>query len=146
MLLAGCARHPDPAILSSVNTHRVVVGSFIDDYDISHQISDSLWQLGSRDRYRIVAWNDSARYLIAQNMEGNVAEAGKWTRIDWVPLSNMLPYQWAFCMTEYKADTRAAAEANRSADGTNPRKGCNGFPYSRMRPVPADSVVAKPYQ
>jgi hypothetical protein len=146
IVLMGCAHHPSPATPSPATGHSGLLGSFMDDYEITYQISDSLWQLGSRDRYRIVTWNDSARYLVARNMEGNVAEAGKWTRIGWVELPEMLPYQWAYCMTEYKGDTRAAAEANRSADGTNPRKGCHGFPYSRMRRLPADSVESKPYQ
>ncbi|MEO8294741.1 MAG: hypothetical protein ABI613_04425 [Gemmatimonadota bacterium] len=123
-----------------------MIGSFSDDYGIGYQISDTLWQLGNRDRYHIAAWNDSAGYLVAQNDPGNVADGGKWTRIDWLLLDGMPPYEWAFCLTEYKADTKAQAEANRTADRPNPRKGCNGFPFSRMRRVPADSAFTKVYQ
>lgn len=113
-------------------------GSFVDDYQVSHTISDSLWTLGSRDRYHIVVSNDSARYLIARNDSGNTSDPGKWSRIDWMVLP-MPPYEWAFCLIEYKAESRDLAEANTSADRDHPRSGCNGFPFSRMRRAIADS-------
>ena len=118
-------------------------GTFIDDYQILHRITDSSWSLGSRDRYRIVASNDSARYLIAQNDSNNASDPGKWTRIDWMELP-MPPYEWAFCLIEYKAESRTMAEANTSADREHPRTGCNGFPFSRMRRTAADSSP-RPY-
>lgn len=113
-------------------------GSFIDDYQVPHVISDSMWSLGARDRYRIVATDDSAQYLIARNGEGNASDPGKWTRIDWMVLPTP-PYEWAFCLIEYKAETRTEAEANTSADREHPRTGCNGFPFSRMRRAAPDS-------
>ena len=114
-------------------------GTFVDDYQVSHHITDSSWNLGSRDRYHIVASNDSARYLIAQNDSGNASDPGKWTRIDWMALP-MPPYEWAFCLIEYKAESRTRAEANTSADRDHPRTGCNGFPFSRMRRAAVDST------
>ena len=113
-------------------------GSFVDDYQVPHVINDTMWSLGSRDRYHIVASNDSARYLIARNDAGNTSDAGKWTRIDWMVLP-MPPYEWAFCLIEYKAETRAEALANVRADREHPRTGCNGFPFSRMRRAASDS-------
>lgn len=117
----------------------LLIGRFVDDYGISHVITDTSWSLGGRDRYRIVFSNDSAQYLIAQNDSSNIADPGKWTRIDWIPLANMPPYEWAFCLIEYQADSRAGAEANTAADREHPRAGCNGFPFSRMRRATADS-------
>lgn len=117
----------------------LLIGRFIDDYGIVHVITDTSWTLGQRDRYRIAFSNDTAQYLVAHNDSGNTADPGKWTRIDWVPLSDMAPYEWAFCLFEYKAATREAADANRSADRAHPRQGCNGFPFSRMRRVTADT-------
>jgi hypothetical protein len=107
-------------------------GSFVDDYDIPHLITDTLWTLGRRDRYHIVFSSDTAQYLLAWNDSANASDPGKWTRIDWMVLP-MPPYEWAFCLIEYRADSREAAESNRGADRTSPRSGCNGFPFSRMR-------------
>ena len=120
----------------------LIRGSFVDDYQVPHVITDSTWLLGSRDRYHIVLSNDSAQYLIAQNDSGNSADRGKWTRIDWMVLP-MPPYEWAFCLIEYKAEGRAQAEANTSADREHPRSGCNGFPFSRMRRIDPDSVTSR---
>lgn len=126
-------REPPPTVPSQL------LGRFVDDYGISHVITETSWSLGGRDRYRIVFSSESARYIIAQNDRVNMADPGKWTRIDWIPLANMPPYEWAFCLIEYKADTRAEAEANTTADREYPRAGCNGFPFSRMRRAAADS-------
>ena len=123
----------DPAVPSLLH------GRFVDDYGIVHVITDTSWSLGQRDRYSIVASHDSAQYLIARNDSGNTADPGKWTRIDWILLPGMAPYEWAFCLIEYQGETKAAAEANRSADGEHPRTGCNGFPFSRMRRAAPDS-------
>lgn len=117
-------------------------GSFVDDYQVPHVISDSMWLLGSRDRYHIVAASDSGRYLIARNGSGNTSDPGKWTRIDWMVLP-MPPYEWAFCLIEYKAESRVQAEANTGADREHPRTGCNGFPFSRMRRAVPDSASAR---
>ena len=117
-------------------------GSFVDDYQVPHTISDTMWSLGSRDRYHIVVSNDSGRYLIARNDSGNTSDPGRWTRIDWMVLP-MAPYEWAFCLIEYKAETRALAEAITSADRGHPRSGCNGFPFSRMRRIEPDSVTSR---
>jgi hypothetical protein len=111
----------------------LLLGRFVDDYGISHLITDTSWTLGGRDRYRIVFSNDSAQYLIAKNDSANTADPGKWSRIDWTRLANMPNYEWAFCLIEYQADSRTEAESNTSADREHPRIGCNGFPFSRMR-------------
>ncbi|MEO8200027.1 MAG: hypothetical protein ABI679_05840 [Gemmatimonadota bacterium] len=145
LAVAGCGPRTTVSPASATG-HEVLLGRFADDYGIAYLITDASWQLGSRDRYRIISWNDSARYLVAQNAESNVENPGKWTRIDWVYLKGMPPYEWAFCLSEYRASSRAEAEANHSADGMNPRKGCNGYPFSRMRRVPAESIAARPYQ
>lgn len=73
------------------------------------------------------------RYLIAWNDSSNATAPGLWTRIDWIPLSGMPPYAWAFCLSAYEAPSRAAAEATAIARPDTPRTGCNGYPFSRMR-------------
>jgi hypothetical protein len=134
LLLPAELGDPAPAVPS------LLIGRFVDDYGIVHGITDTSWSLGQRDRYRIVFSDDSAQYLIARNDSANTADAGKWTRIDWILLPNMAPYEWAFCLIEYKAETRALAEANRTAERAHPRTGCNGFPFSRMQRTSADSA------
>jgi hypothetical protein len=120
----------------------LIRGSFVDDYQVPHLITDSTWILGSRDRYHIVLSNDSAQYLIARNDSRNTSDPEKWTRIDWMVLP-MPPYEWAFCLIEYKAESRALAEANTGADREHPRSGCNGFPFSRMRRAAPDSASGR---
>jgi hypothetical protein len=134
-----------PAALSvpSATVPDLIRGSFVDDYEVRHVISDSLWILGFRDRYHIVVSSDSARYLIAWNDSANTSDPGKWTRIDWMVLP-MPPYEWAFCLIEYQAGSRALAEASTGADRDHPRTGCNGFPFSRMRRASPDSS-SRPY-
>jgi hypothetical protein len=127
-----------PSIGSPEPVPDLIRGSFVDDYQVAHVITDSTWTLGSRDRYHIVVSNDSAQYLVARNDRGNTSDPGKWTRIDWMVLP-MPPYEWAFCLIEYTAESRALAEANTGADREHPRSGCNGFPFSRMRRTAADS-------
>ena len=139
-LMAATGSMPSAAPIPAL-----LLGRFIDDYGIPHVITDSTWELGARDRYLIVSSNDALRYLVARNDAGNRSDAGKWTRIDWIPLSDMAPYEWAFCLIEYKADTREQAEAASSANPAHPRTGCNGFPFSRMRRAHADSTDSPQY-
>jgi len=46
---------------------------------------------------------------------------------------NMVPYTWGFCLTAYDAINKEAAENIATTDRKNPRQGCNGYPFSRMR-------------
>ena len=114
----------------------MLLGDFKDDYEGTYQITSSKWQHGSRSAYHIVAWHTDSQYVIAQNDASNPSAGGRWTRIDWMKLEGMAPYTWAYCLSAYDADTRQAAEAARIAQRASPRTGCNGFPFSRMRPTP----------
>ena len=113
-------------------------GAFTDDYGVQYTISDVMWTQHPDSRYRIVAWYPEAGYLVAQNEEDNVSDGGLWTRIDWIPLEGMPPYTWAYCLSAYNAPTQAAAAAVNIAQKDTPRTGCNGFPFSRMKPAMAD--------
>jgi hypothetical protein len=96
-------------------------------------VSTVLHGHGTHSTYEIVAWHADSQYVIARNATKNRSDGGLWTRIDWVPLDGMPPYTWAFCLSAYKAATRAEAEATRVAKRETPRTGCNGYPFSRMR-------------
>jgi hypothetical protein len=111
-----------------------MLGTFVDDYGGHHTISADEWRQGD-DRYRIVRWSADARYLIAENSSSGPASLGRWTRIDWMPLDGMPPYTWAFCFSAFQMKTAAAAESSMVASPDTPRSGCNGYPFTRMRPI-----------
>ena len=112
----------------------MLLGDFSDDYEGTHKITASTWQHGTRSIYHIVSWHSDSQYVIAQNDVSNPSGGGRWTRIDWMRLDGMAPYTWAYCLSAYEAATREVAEATRIANRATPRTGCNGFPFSRMRP------------
>lgn len=113
-----------------------LLGRFADDYGNDFRISAALFEQLPRGRFHVVEWNVTALYLIAQNDNANPSDAGLWTRIDWMPFEGMAPYVWGFCLTAYRAASEAAARATVSADRAAPRVGCNGFPFSRLKPAP----------
>lgn len=112
-----------------------VTGSFKDDYGIRYTINDTLWTQHPKTNYHILKWNVQEQYLIAKNGSTNPSEVGLYTRIDYMTFENMEPYLWGFCLTAYNAPSANAAESISAADRKNPRKGCNGFPFSRMKKV-----------
>ncbi|MEP6494138.1 MAG: hypothetical protein ABJF01_15750 [bacterium] len=110
-------------------------GEFQDDYGERHSISASEWVQRPRNRFHIVQWVPSRTFLIAHNDSANRGDAGRWTRIDWLRLDGMAPYEWAFCFSAYDAPSAAAAESVAIAHPETPKTGCNGFPYTRMRRI-----------
>lgn len=114
-----------------------VLGRFVDDYEGRYEISTTHWRHGTRLVYEIESWHADSQYVIARNASTNPRDAGTWVRIDWMPLTGMPPYAWAYCLSAYNAPTRDEARASRTANRAAPRTGCNGFPFSRMRAVPS---------
>jgi hypothetical protein len=110
-------------------------GKFTDDYGITYTISDTLWIQHPRTKFHIIRWNLRDQYLIARNDTKNPGDGGLYTRIDIVQFDNMQPWLWGYCLTAYQAPTDQAAEATAAADRKNPRKGCNGYPFSRMKRI-----------
>ncbi|HSU28325.1 MAG TPA: DUF1579 family protein [Chitinophagaceae bacterium] len=108
-------------------------GNFSDDYGIKYTISDTLWLQQPNARYHIIKWDTINQFILARNDDKNPSEAGLYTRIDYMNFSNMEPYLWGFCLTVYDAKTLEEAETKAKADRANPRKGCGGFPFSRMK-------------
>ncbi|HTD94098.1 MAG TPA: hypothetical protein VK644_09810 [Chitinophagaceae bacterium] len=45
----------------------------------------------------------------------------------------MAPFEWGFCLTVYNAKSDSLATQATPADRNHPRKGCNGYPFSRMK-------------
>jgi hypothetical protein len=110
-----------------------VKGDFEDDYGIRYNINDSVWTQLPKTRYHILKLNSEEQYVIARNDAKNPSEAGLFTRIDYMAFNNMEPFLWGFCLSVYNAKSDSLAETTYKADRQNPRKGCNGFPFSRMK-------------
>lgn len=112
------------------------IGEFTDDYKISYSISDSLWIQHPNMKFHIIKWNKKKQYLVAKNDSLNASDANKYTRIDYMQFEGMEPFKWGFCLTSYDAETDKIAEKTAYADRSNPKKGCNGYPFSRMKRKP----------
>ena len=110
-----------------------IKGDFTDDYGINYTISDSVWIQHPKTRYYIVSVNAKEHYIIARNAESNATDKNLYTRIDYMTFERMEPFNWGFCLSVYNAKTDKEAEAVTIADRQNPRKGCNGYPFSRMK-------------
>ncbi|MET0299282.1 MAG: hypothetical protein ABW036_05960 [Flavitalea sp.] len=108
-------------------------GKFRDDYRINYMLTDTLWFQLPNAKFHILKWNLEEEYIIAGNDSANPGEQGLFTRIDYMKFEGMAPYYWGFCLTEYKAASAEDASRKAPPDRKNPRKGCNGFPFSRMR-------------
>lgn len=109
------------------------LGTFTDDYGISYTINDTLWVQHPNLRYHIIKWNPEQQYLIARNDAKNKTDGNKYTRIDYMAFNGMEPWHWGFCLTVYDAETDEQAEKTAYVDRQNPKKGCNGYPFSRMK-------------
>lgn len=116
------------------------LGSFTDDYKITYTISDTLWVQHPNTKYHIIKWNPEKQYLVAKNAVTNKADANKYTRIDYMTFTGMEPWRWGFCLTVYDAETDEIAEKTAYVDRKNPKKGCNGYPFSRMKKVEIKAV------
>ncbi|MXV15609.1 hypothetical protein [Hufsiella ginkgonis] len=112
-----------------------VKGSFTDDYGIKYTITDTLWTQLPRTRFHIIRWNTKDQYLVARNDAKNPGEPGLYTRIDYLQFEGMDPWKWGFCLSAYDAANDSIAEATAVADRKNPKKGCNGYPFSRMKRI-----------
>jgi hypothetical protein len=120
------------------NAEKIVVpaymlGKFTDDYGITYNITNSVWEQQPGGRYAILKYDSTGQYFIAKSNAPGSKEAGLYARIDVMKFENMAPYTWGFCYTVYQSKTFAEAEKAAAADRQNPRKGCGGFPFSRMR-------------
>jgi hypothetical protein len=133
--LLACAGQRAPGT-PPPNPPSLVLGRFQDDYGNAFQLSPTVFEQLPRNRFHIVEWNVTEQYFIAHNDSANASDAGRWTRVDWMPFDGMAPYTWGFCMTAYSASTRDAARATPPANRATPRTGCGGHPFSRMKAAP----------
>jgi hypothetical protein len=134
-LISGCAAATPSFAPPTSLPSGIMRGAFIDDYGNAFDISDTLFAQQPHGRFEIVEWHTAEQFVVARNADTNSSDPGFWTRIDWVPLPNMAPYTWAFCFTAFRAPSRQAARETPAPDRSSPRTGCNGYPFSRMKPA-----------
>lgn len=111
----------------------MLLGNFKDDYDIRYTITDTLWTQHPGIKYHVIRWDTAVQYVIAKNDAANPSEKNLYSRIDYIYFTNMEPFKWGFCLTVYNAASDSIATNSASADRQHPRKGCNGYPFSRMK-------------
>lgn len=118
---------------TSKDTPSFVPGTYTDDYGIEYTISSDLFEMKPNTKFNIIEWNMKGQYIIAKNDSSNKFDAGLYTRIDWMKFENQAPYTWGFCYSTYNAPTADSAKNVNVVDRVNPKIGCNGFPFSRMK-------------
>lgn len=110
-------------------------GRFTDDYGIAYTVNDTLFIQHPSARYHILIWNKTEQYLLVKNDENNPSEKGLYSRIDYTQFTGMEPFTWGFCLTVYDAKDTVSAIKAPPADRSIPKKGCNGYPFSRMKAI-----------
>lgn len=141
----NCSNKKNTPNLSEPSPPDYVLGTFEDDYGIQYLVSDSLFILLPNDNYHIKKWALDQQFLIAQNDSANSYDPGKWTRIDWIQLENMSPFEWAFCLSVFNAETALDAENFATVNPETPRTGCNDFPFSRMQRIAEPDTRPRSY-
>lgn len=110
-------------------------GVFSDDYGIRYTITDTVFSMEGSAKYHILTWNERDQYLLARNDSSNKTDKGLYTRLDYMKFAGMEPYTWGYCFTVYNAVDTVTALRQAAADRNNPKKGCNGYPFSRMKRI-----------
>lgn len=117
----------------STSDHSTFIGEFSDDYGIEYSVSDTLFIQLPNVRFDILEWNKKDQFIIARNDQNNPSEKGLYTRIDYMEFTGMEPFKWGFCLTTYGEKSAEKAKKHPAADRLVPKKGCNGYPFSRMK-------------
>jgi hypothetical protein len=115
-------------------------GNFSDDYGSKYTISKKNWRHHGNGNYHILKWNYKKQYILLKNDENNLSAAGKYTRIDYMEFKEMENWTWGYCYTIYNAENKRIALKKAKADRQNPKKGCNGYPFSRMKKENIDQI------
>lgn len=125
--LAGCSA-------TGVTTAPLALrGVFLDDYGTVHQIDDTSWVQGGTTRYRVESWHAKPHFLLTRLVSEDAGVSERFVRFDWVDLPQGSEWRWAFCIMVWDAPTRERALEVPPADRSNPRSGCNNYPFTRMR-------------
>jgi hypothetical protein len=125
---SGAGGTSDGAGGAGVSVRGIAIqGSYTDNFDGSHVITNSEWTSGS-SVFHIAAFDNSAHFIIARNDQSNLFNPCLWSRFDWTVSEGALYY----CQTAYDAESQAAALAKTAADSSDLAKGCSGFSWSQL--------------
>jgi hypothetical protein len=130
-VLTGCSLSRQAASPSATPPAEIL-GDFIDDYNTRYRITTDRF-LEGRTTYRIVEWQPTAKYLLAQHTDSTGANAARWSRFDWVLLPDQGMYRWGYCHSAWRAPSLDSARHTLVVNRDDPRRGCNGHPFTRMR-------------
>ena len=115
---------------SDGDTPPYLLGDFKDDYDIKYTISDSTWIMYPDFQLDILTIDSIEMFVLGYDQSDST-----YTRIDFMKFQNQGDYTWGFCYTSYGKKDPSDALSGNSANRDTPKTGCNGFPFSRMKPV-----------
>lgn len=112
-----------------------LIGRFRDDYGITYTVTQQYFLQEPAWKYHIIKYDSAGMFFIARNDKDNDWEPGKYSRIDIVKLNDSKTYTWGFCITTFDANTAAEAETKARANRNDLKKGCGGYPFSRMKRI-----------
>jgi hypothetical protein len=112
---------------ASVSEGLAIVGSYTDDFDGEHTITNATWTSGG-SVYNISQFDNEANYVIARNDEGNEYSPCAWSRFDWTESEGDI----YFCQSAFAAESEDAALETEPADAEDLEEGCSGFPWSKL--------------
>lgn len=116
-----------------------IAGEWLEEFapgmGVTHTIDEAQWDqtadFGS-SVFHIDAYDNEARYVVAQGDEANEFFGGLWSRFDWTWDGEDLYY----CTAVYDADTAEDALAAPASEPDDLEMGCGGFPWSLLTPLP----------
>ncbi len=127
-LVAGCSGF----YWSALNSVPDIQGDFVDGYKGTHTVNATSWANG-QSTYEIIKIDNSSKFLVAQNGEGNAYSPSKFSRFDWTTNGSGQLY---YCQVAYDKTTAAEAEAVDPPDAADPaNSGCGGFNWSSLHIV-----------
>lgn len=135
-LVCGCDKQTDSRSASN-QPPSFVLGNFTDDYGISYSITTKEWLMKPGQTFKIIEWNSEQQFAIAKNHSDNSSEGNRYSRIDFMLLDDEA-FQWGFCFSTFDAVSEQEARSVLIADRENPKTGCNGYPFSRMKAFQQD--------
>ena len=137
LFIFACGTQDIHSINNEVKPNWILNGkkevNLVDDYGIRYTINATDWIQHPQNKYHILEWNFEENYLIAQNDSANFDEKNLFTRIDFMQFQNMEPFIWGYCLTAFDANSIDDLRSLSSADRNNPKEGCSGYPFSRMK-------------
>ena len=108
-------------------------GEFTDDYGIKYAISSSEWIQYPDFKLSISLIDTIEMCVIGFNPADTT-----YTKIDYMPFTDQGDFKWGFCYSAYDKKNIQGALKSESANRDTPKTGCNGFPFSRMKPIKSE--------